>query len=559
MAGRLGAASLTHVGDRADADFDLGRDKTIRLNLQAREAGGGALAGALGLAPEQPFFVTASASGTTSQGQFQVTSRSGALVPIAADGAWTPQGGQANGRIVLASSKYLTWYQHWLGPDLRFQISGARAADGLQDITLKTTSENIDVSTRGEADFGRQVIGPKGVAAILAARQAQRILGWPQMGAARMNGTLTGRADRWTLAGVLEADDPNGFDYKLAQVRGPTSFQWGGGQLQIQATLDGSGGAGHGLVAALLGGRPHAAAQLVWLPDGHVLIKSLAVVGPGLKVDATGQRGMLGGLSFKGQASFTNFAVAHAGAKGLMTTSWTATQSGRDPWLLGFDAKAKGFASGWGEADHLLGDAPTLKGEGAWGARHRALRHRSHWRGRRPDRGRPDRRRQLPGVEARVERHGTARHRAAGDIWRGEGLWRTDWHARQSPRRPAGRLRGDRPARAHPDRRPRHREFPQRSRRHQRRLQPRRNQPLRAGQGVDRLPLHRRWPRTDWPGRRRWRGARRGIGGAAPGRAVVGRPGRQRRPGRIPFARPCVGTAADRPERRPAGRTPASS
>ena len=32
-------------------------------------------------------------------------------------------------------------------------------------------------------------------------------------------------------------------------------------------------------------------------------------------------------------------------------------------------AKAKDFATGWGEADHLLGDAPELKGQATWGAR----------------------------------------------------------------------------------------------------------------------------------------------------------------------------------------------
>ena len=72
-------SACTHAGDRLDADFDLGRDKTIRLALQAREAEGGALAGALGLAADQPFLVDATASGTTSQGRFQVTSRSGAI------------------------------------------------------------------------------------------------------------------------------------------------------------------------------------------------------------------------------------------------------------------------------------------------------------------------------------------------------------------------------------------------------------------------------------------------------------------------------------------------
>jgi len=369
MAGRAQVSSLTHAGDHLDADFDLGRDKTIRLALQAREAGGGALAGALGLAADQPFLVSANASGTTSRGRFHVESRSGPLVPIAGDGGWTPQGGQASGRITLAASKYLIWYQQALGPEIRFGVSGARAGDGLETIAFSATSDNVDVSARGEADLGRRIAGPAGLQVQILARQGQRLLGFPQMGAARVTGTLTGRADRWSLAGPLEADGPSAFDYRLAQVRGPARFDWIGDQLAVQASLDGAGGAGHGVAAALLGGRPHVTTQLLWLPDGHMLIKSLAVLGPGLKVDAQGQRNVFGGLSFKGQATFTNFVAAHAGAKGLMTATWSASQASAQPWQFSFDAKAKGFASGWGEADRLLGDAPELKGQAAWGAR----------------------------------------------------------------------------------------------------------------------------------------------------------------------------------------------
>ena len=369
MAGKAHVASRTHPGDLADADFDLGRDKTIRLALTAQEANGGAMAGALGLAADQPFHVLANASGTISQGRFHVESQSGPLVPIAGDGAWNPQGGHADGKIVLAASKYLTWYQHWFGPDLRFQIDGAEAPDGLQNLTLTAASENIDIGARGEADLGRRTFGPQGLQVSILARQGQRFLGFPQMGAARMTGSLTGNLDRWTLAGPMEADGPTAFDYRLAQVRGPVKFEWGGGQLAIGAVADGAAGSGRGVVAALLGGRPHAAAQLIWLPDGRVLIKQLTVLGPGLKIDGQGDRGILGGLSFKGRATFSNFAVAQPGAKGLMTTSWSASQNGRSPWQFTFDAKAKGFASGMGELDHLLGPTPAMKGQGAFGPR----------------------------------------------------------------------------------------------------------------------------------------------------------------------------------------------
>jgi translocation and assembly module TamB len=364
--GKVHAASLTHPGDRADADFDLGRDKTVRLNLAAHEAGGGAIAGALGLAADQPFVVQATASGTTSQGRFQVASQSGAVQPIVAQGAWSPQGGRAAGRFVLASTKYLSGWQTALGPVATFQVSGVRAPDGLDQVDVSASAENIAITAKGEADLGRQLAGPAGLAATLEVRNAERVIGWPPVGGARIAGVVSGRLDHWTVTGSLSADAPTAFDYRLARVSGPLKMTVGGGQIDVVTTLDGEGGAGRGVVAALLGGRPHATTDLLWLPDGRVLIKSLDLTGPGLKIAASGTRTLFGGLSFKGQATFSNFQVAHAGAKGLMTATWDASQDGAGPWKFGFDGGATGFASGIADVDRLVGDAPHLKTVGDW-------------------------------------------------------------------------------------------------------------------------------------------------------------------------------------------------
>jgi translocation and assembly module TamB len=366
MAGRINAASRMHPGDRLDADFDLGRDKTIRFALDAREAEGGAIAGSVGVAANQPFYVSASATGTTSQGQFELTSRSGATSPAQAQGSWTPRGGEADGRITLAASRLLAGYQKMLGPEARFRITGVRAADGLDTIDLAATSENLDLTAKGEADLGRRIAGPKGVAVTLLARQANRLLGWPTMGGATFAGTFSGRLDKGLLGGRLAVDAASALGYRLARVSGPAKLGWGGGQVTLQSTLDGQGGQGSGLLAALLGGAPHAAAQLTWLNDGRLLMRSLSVTGPGLNVTGVGDRSLFGGLSFKGQARFSNFVVAHAGAKGLMNVNWSAARSGAAPWAFTFDAKAKDFASGVADLDRLLGPAPALKGQAAW-------------------------------------------------------------------------------------------------------------------------------------------------------------------------------------------------
>ena len=368
-AGRLDGASLTHAGDHLAAVFDLGHDKTIRLALDAHEAQGGAIAGALGLAADKPFLVEASATGTTSEGRFQVASRSGALTPIEAQGAWTPQSGEADGRVTLAASRLLTGYQHMLGPEARFRITGAKAADGLEAVNVTADSDNINLAARGEADIGRAVVGPKGLAVGMVARQFQRVVGWPAMGGARFAGTFTGGLDHGLLAGQISVDGPNAWGYRLARADGPAKLGWGGGQIVVQASLDGLGGQGAGLFAALLGAHPRVAGQVAWLPNGHMLVRAVNVAGPGLTVVGTGGSGLFGGLSFKGEASFSNFAIAHAGAKGLMTTGWTASQSGRNPWGFTFDANAKNFATGYADLDRLLGASPALKGQAVWDGR----------------------------------------------------------------------------------------------------------------------------------------------------------------------------------------------
>ncbi|HTX50876.1 MAG TPA: translocation/assembly module TamB, partial [Caulobacteraceae bacterium] len=270
-------ASLTHVGDRLDAVLDLGRSKTIFLEVHGREAGGGAIAGALGLAADQPFQVDASAAGTTSQGRFHATSRSGQLVPIEGTGAWTPTGGQGQGRIVLASTRLLSGYQQMLGPALDLQIHGAKAADGFFAIDAVSHSDNADITARGEADLGRRATGPKGLAVTILAKSAKRVVGWPDMGGGRFDGGFTLRPDGWKLEGIGSIDAPTAFGYRVARIQGPMKLIGANHMLALQATADGEGGAGQGLLPALLGARPHASAELDWVAGGRVLIKSLSV------------------------------------------------------------------------------------------------------------------------------------------------------------------------------------------------------------------------------------------------------------------------------------------
>jgi translocation and assembly module TamB len=135
----------------------------------------------------------------------------------------------------------------------------------------------------------------------------------------------------------------------------------------IDAQPAGEGGAGRGLLAALLGAQPRGAAQVTRLADGRFLMRQLSLQAVGLKATATGTRGLLGDLKFNGQAVFSNLTMAHAGASGAVAMDWSASQSGREPWAFSVDAHGQNFGTGFAEVDRLLGRAPRLEAKASYG------------------------------------------------------------------------------------------------------------------------------------------------------------------------------------------------
>jgi len=104
MRGHARAQSALRRGDHLDLDFDVGKRRPLLLRVDAEEAKGGALAGALGLPSRQPFRLRIAADGRMSTGQFTAVAGSGAAEPLRAQGAWSPAGGDARGRLSLTAS-----------------------------------------------------------------------------------------------------------------------------------------------------------------------------------------------------------------------------------------------------------------------------------------------------------------------------------------------------------------------------------------------------------------------------------------------------------------------
>ena len=360
--GHVVARSVLHTGDYLDLRFELGKARPLLIDAKAEEAQGGALAGSLGLPADQPFGLSIQANGKTSAGRFTARATSGETTPLAAQGAWTPQGGQASGRVSLSASTLTAPYAARLGDEAAFTLSGRKAPGELYDLTGRADAANLTLAARGLGDIGKRRTGPAGLALDIASPDLTRLVGGPSLGAARVVGTLKGDPQAFSFGGSASVARFAAAGYGLDRVSGPVAVTRDRKELAVKARLTGAGGRGRGVLAALLGGAPRATFEGARLADGRLLIRDLQATGAGLKLKATGGRTLFGGLDFKGDAEVSNLAAARPGASGVVAASWTASQGGKArPWAFGIDAKGRKFASGLAELDRLLGAAPGLK------------------------------------------------------------------------------------------------------------------------------------------------------------------------------------------------------
>ena len=359
---RIGVGSRLHAGDRIGLAIDTGKGQPLVIIADAAEARGGAIAGSLGLASDRPFSLKVRAGGKPGNGRFTLLAVSGAETPVQASGVWTKAGGSASGRISLIASSLTRAYAQRFGDDVRFSATGTRARGGFYDLSGRADSSTLAVTFKGQADPARRVLGRDGLAITLATTTLERVATRFVSGSAQSQGRLVGGASAWTYTGVLAGANFKAVGFSAGRVTGPVVVARKKGELTVQSTLTGAGGGGSGYLAALLGPRPVAEIQYARLSDGRQLIRKLKAVGTGLKLDATGERTLLGGLSFKGDAQLTNLRAAGPGSKGTATTAWTASQGGvGKPWLVSVDGKGVGFATGYAELDRLLGAAPRFK------------------------------------------------------------------------------------------------------------------------------------------------------------------------------------------------------
>jgi translocation and assembly module TamB len=360
VGGAINAQSLLRGGDGLNARFDFGLHKRIRLDAQAFEAGGGALAGTLGLSARAPFVLDAHAEGAVSDGRVKVRALSAGRPIAEANGAWSKGGGGVTARLSLAASSLTAGYMRELGPELRLAAQTRPSSGGLQSVRGQVSADNALISADGQIDPDK-VAAPNGIHMQAQVKDMSRVVQTPAMGRLSADGVFTTVKSGWRLTGKAEIERVAAFDYALGRVAGPVEVDGADQEVRLKADLTGAAGQGKGLLAASAGVHPHAVLDASRLADGRILIRSLKAEGDGLSLEASGERGLLGGLNFKGDLKLSNLVASRIGAHGAVDARWSAAQ-GRagQPWEFTADAQGDKLATGYAELDRLLGARPHL-------------------------------------------------------------------------------------------------------------------------------------------------------------------------------------------------------
>ncbi|RAK69236.1 translocation/assembly module TamB [Phenylobacterium kunshanense] len=365
--GTLAATSVLHPGDRLDVELALGGPGPLKIVAAAEEARGGAIAGSLGLPADRPFHLDLRADGTVSEGRFTAVAKTGDVTPLIASGAWSPQGGQAGGRVLLAASDLTAPVAERLGARVLFGLAGRKTRAGDYALDLRLRADGASLHAFGPGDLGKRRLSAVRLDA--QAPSLSRLLGAGDLGPGRLTGGVTAQGADWRFEGSAVLMDVGLGAYRLQRISGPVQVAREKGAYALETQLTGAGGQGAGLAAAMLGANPVASLDARRLANGQMVVRRLDLSGRGLKLSASGERTLLGAVGFKGDAQVSNLAAAREGASGALDMAWRASQARADgPWTITLDARGQRLALGMAELDRLLGGQPRLEAQGTWQA-----------------------------------------------------------------------------------------------------------------------------------------------------------------------------------------------
>ena len=361
----VNANSLSRPGDFLRLKAKLGKEiQDLRLDLNANEANGGPLAGALGYSPDKPFTAVGLINGET----VDITMRTGQFTPLHVKGHFGDKGSRLSGYADFSGSDLFAPFINKVGRTARFGLALVPDKDreNHQGLAWRLLADNLDTRGLGMVNT-KDRVSEDGIKFELNSPSLSRLIGSPLAEGTNLSGTLKGGTDRWTIDGNASLLNADIASYRATRISGPLTLSAQGGVYALTGDIRATGGSSAGIIGSLLGSSPRIQLEAQRNKDGGILLKSIDARGQGLTLTGSGSRNLLGGLSFNGNASLTDLSRIKAGAEGSFSGPIRASSAKPGaPWVLNFDGRGKRMAIGMEELDRLLGQTPRLQMSGSF-------------------------------------------------------------------------------------------------------------------------------------------------------------------------------------------------
>jgi translocation and assembly module TamB len=360
---RVDARSRRQARDFATGLVRARRDQPVVVNVRARGAQGGAIAGMLGLDPFLPFSFDLDVSDKDHVSAIKLYAITGQTVLADLNGTLTRQGGVVAGVVRLNGSRLTARLAEIIGDRLDVDARlGPAGANGLQQLKADLGGERATLVLDGPV---RRASGwqAQGLRASLDVASLGSVLGRQQVagGAASLDGLLNGSWEALSFAGSSEASGIVAAGLVLNRVGGPVSISRtdGGRGLLLTADLSASAG-GRGALAGWIGPAPRLEGQARFLPGRGWILESGSFTGAGIVATGKGGVDLLGRVRSEGSAVADAGRTAIAGATGRLPFDWSVTS--QPDGLYRIDAKGRGedFRTGNAWFDAIIGPRPVF-------------------------------------------------------------------------------------------------------------------------------------------------------------------------------------------------------
>jgi translocation and assembly module TamB len=338
------------------------RGEPVLVDVRARGAQGGAVAGLAGLDPARPFAFDLLVSDIRHVSTITLFATSGPEQIADLSGTLSREGGAVAGTIRLDASLLTRSIAQRVGPRVVVDARlGQEQPGGSQQLTAVLDGERARLQLQGPIRRSSGWVAD-GITANLdvADLGALTAVGGLSGAALSLDGRASGGIANLYFDGALEVTGLVSGGYRLNRVAGPLALKVLDGQ-GLQITMDLAGqGSGTGPLNQWLGRAPTLKARLRQFDNGGWAIEDGQLTGAGLTASGSGGLDLLGRVRSSGTAIADARGTGVAGATGRLPFDWSLTSIG--PGVFAVEAKGAGagFATSNAWLDAILGLKPRF-------------------------------------------------------------------------------------------------------------------------------------------------------------------------------------------------------